>query len=209
MAAGALSILKPLRFLDIGTRKAGFIVFAAAVVTGVTALNWPAPLVQPTRRKTQIDQFMPAHHVAEYHTVRVHASPHRVWDAMPRVTFTDVPIFAILMQIRVLASGSFRRLRSNSSPILQAMTTPPSGFIQLAEEPGREVVLGLAGKFWGRHGPARISSPREFLEFNVPGSAKSVSNLSIEDLGNGWSQLSTETRGIGTDDEGHRTFARY
>jgi hypothetical protein len=207
--AGSVSLINPLHFLSIGNRKQGLAVLAAGVIVGWAALNWPAPLVRADHDQTKLDEFMPAYHVSEFHSVRVHAPPDRVWDATKLVTFSDVRIFATLMQIRMMAVGHFSRVRSSDAPILQSMAGPRSNFLTLAEEDGHELVMGLAGKFWNDHGPAKVVTSQEFLGFQVPGCAKAAFNFRVEDLGNGWTRVSTETRGLGVDDEGRRIFARY
>ena len=58
------------------------------------------------------------------------------------------------------------------------------GWILLGERAGHEIALGLVGKFWR---PviefARITSPDEFRDFDEPGFAKTVYDLSVRELG--------------------------
>lgn len=46
-------------------------------------------------------------------------------------------------------------------------------------------------------------------ELTAPGSVKVAVNLRVDDAGDGWSLVTTDTRILGTDDAGRRTMARY
>lgn len=69
------------------------------------------------------------------------------------------------------------------------------GFTNLAEDPGRELVFGIAGKFW-RHdgGLRRLADRQAFLDFAEEGCVKAAWNLRVEEIGGGALELSTETR---------------
>lgn len=68
------------------------------------------------------------------------------------------------------------------------------GFTRLEEDPGRELVFGIAGKFW-RHdgGLRRLADRQAFLDFAEDGCVKAAWNLRIEEDGSPF-ELSTETR---------------
>ncbi len=87
-----------------------------------------------------------------------------------------------------------------------------SGFLLLAEDTDRELVVGAVAQYWklvsGRL-PPRIGNPREFLAFDLPDFAKVACNFVVEDEGGDWSRVSTETRIFATDDSARRKFAVY
>jgi hypothetical protein len=85
-----------------------------------------------------------------------------------------------------------------------------SGFIQLVEEPTREVVCGVVGQTFRLRGgvaPA-VSDERSFLVFEEPGYARVAMNFSAE-AASGGARLATETRVPTTDPDSHRRFERY
>ena len=84
------------------------------------------------------------------------------------------------------------------------------GWILLGERPGEEIALGLVGKFWR---PviefARITNVDEFREFDEPGFAKTVYDLSARELGAGSTLLTGLMRTGTTDGHSRRWFRRY
>ena len=84
------------------------------------------------------------------------------------------------------------------------------GWILLGERPGKEVALGLVGKFWR---PviefARITSADEFRDFDEPGFAKTVYDLSASEFGASGTLLSGLMRTATTDEHARRWFRRY
>ena len=83
------------------------------------------------------------------------------------------------------------------------------GFMILAEEPERELVLGAVGRFWlPASGMERIE-PGEFESFDRPGFAKAAMNLTVAGYGPGGSVLATETRVLCTDAAARRRFLLY
>ena len=84
------------------------------------------------------------------------------------------------------------------------------GWILLGERAGHEIALGLVGKFWR---PviefARITSADEFRDFDEPGFAKTVYDLSVREVGANRTLLSGEMRTATTDAHARRWFRRY
>jgi hypothetical protein len=69
------------------------------------------------------------------------------------------------------------------------------GFTILEEDSGREIVLGIAGKFWRYDGGLRpIGDRGAFLDFAEDGCVKAAWNIRIADASDGGGELSTETR---------------
>jgi hypothetical protein len=84
-----------------------------------------------------------------------------------------------------------------------------SGFVVLAEEPDREIVLGLVGRFWTLGGGIRRISPSEFAGLAEPGYAKAAWNFYLVPQTGGTTHLVTETRVLCTDEASRRAFLRY
>lgn len=84
------------------------------------------------------------------------------------------------------------------------------GFLELADVPGREVVMGMIGQMWKLSGgrSPKVAGAGEFLAFDQPGFAKAAMSLEATEVG-GRCQLVTETRVFATDKHARRAFARY
>jgi hypothetical protein len=89
-------------------------------------------------------------------------------------------------------------------PILDVATK--GGFVLLAETP-REVVLGTL--VVRPPGTPPTLAPREFAMLERRGYAKAAINFLVEDEGDGWTRLSTETRVYAGDPWTLRRFAAY
>lgn len=89
------------------------------------------------------------------------------------------------------------------------LTIIERGFGQLAEEPGREVVLGVEGQFWRPAGAILPFSEEMFCEPVQPGFARGVWNFAVQDAGQGLTVLSTETRVICGDAASRLKFRAY
>jgi hypothetical protein len=84
------------------------------------------------------------------------------------------------------------------------------GWILLGERAGEEIALGLVGKFWR---PviewAPVASAQEFRDFDEPGFAKTVYDLSVREVGENSTLLSGLMRTATTDEHARRWFRRY
>lgn len=104
-----------------------------------------------------------------------------------------------------------RRLtRRGSRPRRRAQGRSVQGvsFTLIEEEPGRELVLGVLGRFWTPSGEVLAAGPEQFRAPPPPGLAQAVWNLRVEPEGTG-TRLSTETRVRCADPVTRRSFARY
>lgn len=141
--------------------------------------------------------------------------PPRCFHAVKDLAFSALsPLVHLLFAVRALPSrlkgqGGQGRLAA-TEPILEQILR--RGFIQLAEDRDREIVLGTVGRFWQLAGQScpRIDSPQAFfLSFNQPGYAKAAMNFYVHVQGNGGTKVSTETRIYATDMAARRKFAMY
>lgn len=156
-----------------------------------------------------LDEILPAHHFRERHSVEVRASPERAWEAVRALGPLDSPVFLLLMGLRALpgrlAGGRPTRLDPRRSLVDQA-----TGFSVLAEEPGREIVVGAVGQMWRARGGVRPGSMSRdaFLAFDAPGYVKTALNFLVEPTPGG-SSVRTETRVLATDRRARRRFRLY
>jgi hypothetical protein len=209
-ALGLVSLAKPLKFLGVRTRRAAAGILVLAVFLVVIGVALPAPLLAlPAGDRARLDAFVPSCQFREVHSIRVHAPPDAVYRAARSVTAREIRFFRLLTWIR-----SPRLARAGREDILAAPADKPlldvalrSGFVLLADEPGRELVFGtvLCGRL---PGVARFSAG-DFLGLDRPGFCKVAMNFQLRDEGSGWVRLSTETRVLALDPSARRRFAVY
>ncbi|MEO8041142.1 MAG: hypothetical protein ABI646_00910, partial [Acidobacteriota bacterium] len=83
-----------------------------------------------------------------------------------------------------------------------------SRFEILGEMPGREMLLGIVGKFWKLGGELKKIDAVSFKEFETAGYAKAVWNFSVVEEGDD-TRLTTETRIKCLDAESRKRFGFY
>jgi hypothetical protein len=196
-AAGFLSLLKPLRFLGIRSRKKGLVVLGlglAGCAAGVYLPVWETRVETP---RTRLDEFAPVYQFSEFHKVLIHAPRDRVYSAIRTVTPGEIRFYKTLMSMRRLSSGPA------DQPILKSFTT--GWFLLLAEDPGREIVFGEAGD--GRR--KRSKTPEEFKALKQAPLIKIAANFRIEDVDATHCWLTTETRVYAAGTNAVRGFATY
>ncbi|HEY8152162.1 MAG TPA: hypothetical protein VIK51_24875, partial [Vicinamibacteria bacterium] len=128
-----------------------------------------------------LDRFLPAYDVHEVHSTLVRARPLDIHRVLFEVTADEVWLFRALMTVRGLGA----RRADGSRPLLE--TAQEGGFAVLADEPGREVVLGVIGRFWQlrQRSIQPIHSPADFSSFAEPGFARAAMSFLIEPLDGG------------------------
>jgi hypothetical protein len=210
---GLVSLVWPLRFLGIRTRRRGAVWLASGVALGLAGAMLPAPLRRVSARISRLDEIIPIYQFSEYHEIRVHASPEKVHEAVWSVTAEEIRLFRALTWIRSprLPGGADGGRESilnapAKKPILEVATS--SGFALLADQPGREVVVGTFVVAPSRP-REHLTSLQNYIDLDAPGYAKAVMNFWMEDEGGGWTRLTTETRVWATDASARRRFAAY
>ncbi|HEV8629075.1 MAG TPA: hypothetical protein VGV61_02075 [Thermoanaerobaculia bacterium] len=218
---GALTLLRPLRWLRIPTRRRAALVLAGGALLVVTALLLPAPASHAAPPRSHLDAIVPTWQFGEHHEIRVHADAARVEAAIRAVRPDEIRFFLLLTGIRN-PQRAWRRQQANilapqgELPLLTIALR--SGFLLLADEPGRELVFGtivVAPPALARLPAAELARLRaaftaeRFIALTAPGYAKAVMNFRLADEGGGWTLLSTETRVFATDDQARRRFAAY
>jgi hypothetical protein len=152
---------------------------------------------------TLLDEVMPEYDVREVHELWVPAEPRDAFEAVIAVSAREVRLFGPLMRLRTF--GRSNRVFEPQAPLLAEMLK--IGFVQLAERPGEEVVVGAIGRFWSPTGNRPVPTP-DFAAFAEPGYAKAAMNFTVTPE-RGGTTVTTETRIVGTDAEATRKFRRY
>ena len=169
------------------------------------------------------EDFLPIYDVSDAVAAVVEADRQAAWQALLDVDLLklgrEAPVVGMLGALRMLPEVIGHLLhgeRPAKPPESMRLRNLPSipmyegGWALLGERPGEEIALGLVGKFWR---PviefARIGSAAEFREFDEPGFAKTVYDLSARALGPRRTLLSGLMRTATTDEHARRWFRRY
>jgi hypothetical protein len=163
-----------------------------------------------------IDDFLPHFDAVESHTTIVCASAERVWAAIRTADFGSGNVVRALFALRgvpaflsapraVLTRG---RRHTPAEP-LTLNTALNHGFVLLGEKPGRELLLGAVGRFWGATGTLQAIEAERFAEFAEPGAAMAAWNFTVRPLVGDRTMLTTETRVRCTDADGRWRFQLY
>lgn len=144
-----------------------------------------------------IDEFLPNYGVVERHSIIVHASEERVYAAIKNLDLSDSTITRWLLRVRGLRFSS------------KLGNLTKQGFIFLGDEPRKELLLGLVGRFWTPWGDLLRMNADAFQEFDRPGYAKLVWNFALAPRENGTIQVTTETRVLCLDTTSRRRFRFY
>ncbi len=157
-----------------------------------------------------IDSFAPNPDAVEKHSISINASSDIVYRELWNADLGGSLIIKALLALRSLPEivlHSRRSLRRGRKITLQTLID--AGFGVLAEEPGREIVLGVTGRFWR---PTGNLSPFQREDFDGPvpaGLARAVWNFSVREDEPGRTILLTETRIVCGDDQSRRKFRAY
>lgn len=205
---GAVCLVKPLRRLRVRTRPRATVVLAAGAVLIAIAWLWPVPEARVTTAATHLDEFAPVYQFHEVHSIVVHASRERVDRAIREVPASEIKLFGTLTWIRRLGRPGPESIMNvpEKQPILEVATR--TSFLMLADEPGRELVLGtlvVAPQ------PSTLAdwTPEKWRALAAPGYAKAAMNFRIEETAPGECRVTTETRVYATDAATARRFAGY
>ncbi len=154
-----------------------------------------------------IDKFLPEWNVTAIHSILVRETPEKVYNALQTLNPSSSLLVRLLVFLRSLPAFPRRTRDDPSSTALERFLK--NGFILLEERPGKELVLGIVGKFWTSSGCLEQMSSAEFVAFNKTGYAKAAWNFHLLPQPNGVTILSTETRVVCTDDSARKQFRRY
>lgn len=140
----------------------------------------------------KLDELLPAYDVKAVYSMRVNATPQRVWQECMNADFSQMPVARRLMALRTLGrkqppTGEPRTLATMGSHGAR-------GFLEIARVPDQEIVLGIIGKFWRPDAPIlRDWKPGAFSTLSPQGYAKAAWNFYLAPDGD-QTIVSTETR---------------
>ena len=210
---GCVSLLRPLTFLAIRTRRQAALVLALGFIIVVTGVSLPAGQVRVATPHTQLDQFAPVYQFSEFHSIRIKAPTAQVYRALKSVTAEEIVFFRTLTWLRRFGRPGPQSILNPPPRVPILNVTTRTSFLVLAEEPDREIVLGTlvaAPPGWRPGGKPTPDDFRAlFVTTNHPGFAPAAMNFRIEDAGPTACTLTTETRVFTTDASTRRRFALY
>jgi hypothetical protein len=208
-AAGIASVLRPLRFLGIRNRFAAVGIAIAGIVASSVVLSWSAPDQTGASPRSAIDEYAPVFQFSEFHSIPVHASADRVYDALMGVSADEIPFYKELAWFRRGGITGPENILNppDGVPLLTVATR--TSFVTLANHRGREFVMGTVVLAPAGVRLAVAATPASFKALTVPGFAKATMSFTIEPLRDGWQRLNTETRVFATDTESREVFGRY
>jgi len=144
-----------------------------------------------------IDEFLSDYDFVETHGISIRATPEEVYRVANEIDFTESFLIKALFFLRGLSTEK-----------VTLASLKKSRFELLGEVPGREILIGLAGRFWLPHGDMKKIDAQTFKKFNVAGYAKAVWNFALRSEGSAV-RLTTETRVKCTDSASRRWFGLY
>lgn len=206
---GGVSVIKPLRWLGIATRILGALLLAGGIGLAIAGFSVPLNETRVTEARSRLDEFVPVYQFSEIHSIHIAAPRDRVYDAIKSVTADEVPFYRALTWVRRFGRSGKEGLLNPAPHVPLLQTALRSGFILLAEEPVREIVLGGAVAVPPGFRPNGNPTPADFKAAHEPGFALTALNFRVEEAGPADCTVTTETRVFATDDATLRRFSRY
>ena len=146
----------------------------------------------------RLDQFLPRYDfMARYESI-VQASAKRAYAAARHLDMRESTTIRMLYRLRGMPAKGLT---------LDGMID--TGFVLLADDAAREIVLGLVGRFWTPSGYLEKVDAAGFAAFHQPGLAKAAFNIAFRPLPNARCQVTTQTRVYCPDNTSRRRFRRY
>lgn len=130
-----------------------------------------------------IDDLLPRYDFTEHHSIRIRATPGHIYDVVRHGELPTHPVILLLVFLRGLGRKPARTFSLDA--ILRG-----GNFHLLADDPPRELVLGIEGPFWRLKYTPNPVSVESFRQPVPNGAARAAWNFLIAPDGT----VSTETR---------------
>jgi hypothetical protein len=207
-AVGAVCVAKPVRRLRIRTRPQGLAVIGAGMALAAIGATLPAPESRIDRPRSRLDELAPVWQFNERHHLHIAAPPARVYDAIHRVRADEITLFRTLTWIRRGGRAQPENILNAGARDSLIDVATHSGFVLLADEAPRELVVGAA-VVTPRGVHKRALTADDFRRPLPPGFALATMNFSVQPDDAGGSLLTTETRVFANSPGVRRRFAVY
>jgi len=184
---------------------------AAAGYAAIVAATWLRYGHRPPAARDEIDplvdRFIPEYDVVERHHVRVAAPAEVTLAAAAEMDLQRSAIIRAIFRTRELVLGAEPDTVTRPKGLLAQMRS--IGWGVLAEQPGREIVVGAVTQPWKANVVFRALPPEAFAAFRDPDYVKIVWTLRADPVGASGSVFRTETRVATTDAEARAKFRWY
>jgi hypothetical protein len=148
------------------------------------------------QHQSRLDDIMPQYSGSERHSARIYARPGQVMQGVRQSTFGDMKSLVTLLKVR----AAVLRIPYQNTADLQDKrivdSFAASGY--LLDETEHEIVMYRVGNVRATR-PPEVRTLQEFADYREPGGVKMAFDFNVEDAGEGWSTLTTETRVAGID----------
>jgi len=188
---------------------AGGAALALLAATGYGAATWHR-YGRASRLGTgdePLDRFLPRFDVRERHSATVRAPAEMTYAAARELDLRRSPLIRGIFGARQLLMGGRAGPAGAGGPFLDQVQA--LGWRVLAEEPGRELVMGAVTQPWLADVVFRGLPPDDFAAFDEPSYVKIAWTVGVTPRDDGSSVFRTETRAVATDAAARARFRRY
>lgn len=154
-----------------------------------------------------LDRFMPDPEVAERHAIYVNAPADVAMATAKELELMKSPVIRAIIRARELVLGGEPDTRPHPEGLLEQVLS--IGWVVLAEQPGREIVMGAVTQPWIANPVFRPVPAEEFAAFDEPDYVKIVWTLRADPIDDRRSIFRTETRARATDTRARTRFRNY
>jgi hypothetical protein len=191
------------------TALAGGAAAVALAATGYGAATWYryGRVSRLSTGNELLDRFMPRYDVREHHHATVRAPAEVTYACARQLDLRRAPLVRGLFRSRQFLMGGPTAAASTEGSFLDEVLA--LGWRVLAEEPGRELVMGAVTQPWQADVVFRGVPPEEFEAFQEPNYVKIAWTIGAAPLSDGRSVFRTETRAVATDPSARARFRRY
>jgi hypothetical protein len=178
-----------------------------AAYVGAAWLRYGRPRKARTAESDDLlDRFMPKCDVVERHQIQVAAPADVTFAALMDVDLEDSAVVRTIFKAREIVLGADQGRIATHGLVA---TTKALGWRVLAEQPGRDLVMGAVTQPWKANVEFRGLPPGEFAVFDRPGFVKIIWTLRADPVDATHSIARTETRAVATDRIARRKFRWY
>jgi hypothetical protein len=179
----------------------------------MTAATTSAPPLMLDWLLPEFDATIVEHRIVE-------GDPESVYRAVAGVDMVEIPIAYPAVRALFAARGAAERLvrallgrptptEEPAGPMRLGDMPEIGEWVKLADEPPRELAVGVIGRFWAGETVWRTIDAHEFVAFDQPGFAKIACSVSLRPYGTARTLVSYEARTQALDADSRAHFLRY
>jgi hypothetical protein len=207
--AGLVSLIRPLRFVYIRTRRLALMVAGLGLLLSLGTLLLPYGNQEAASRVSKLDEWMPRWQVGERHVLKIAASPAKVFAAIHEVRADEILLFRTLTAIRRCGgTGPESILNAPEEKSLLDVATETT-FILLDDMAPRELVMGTVIAAPRAVRASGRLEPDLFRRTLPPGVVLATMNFLVTPGEDGGSTVATETRVFANSPAAVRRFGIY